>query len=417
MTPEAADLGVSVETPSAWNRKLTITVPAPRVQFAREKVVESISRKVRRPGFRKGHVPRKLIERDYGREIERETLRRLVEETFREAVAKEGLEPITEGAVEIVRYSPEAGADLVFEASFEVRPEIRLNRLGGFRVKREPVRVSEAEVEEALSRVRESQAAWRPVERAPGAGDRVAVRVTAPEEGSKPQRSEFVVGSGRVIRDAESAVLTLNPGEEGEFTVTYPSDFPDESKRGASQRLRIRLESVWEKELPALDDAFARETADAETLAELRTRIEEGIRREKEAEERRRVHNELLDRIVEANPFEVPESMVERFLEALLSPAPDAAPEAVQRAREEYRPAAVRSIRRTLVIQTVAEQAGLQATAEEVAARVEAMATRLSRPAAEVRRHLERSGELQELSRRITEEKVFEHLKGLSTIE
>jgi trigger factor len=418
MTPETIDLGVSVETPSAWNRKLVITVPAPRVQSARERAVQSLSKRVRRPGFRKGHVPRKIVERDFGREIERETLQRLVEESFREAVAKEGLEPISEGAVQIVRYSAEPNADLVYEATFDIRPEIRLARLGGFRVKREPVSVSESEVSETLERLREAHAVWRPVERAPSAGDRVAAVVTALDtEGAAPQRSEFVVGAAEVIPDAESAVLTLTPGQDGEFTVSYPADFPDEPRRGTSQRLRIRLESVWERELPALDDAFAREAADAQSLEELRKHVTQGIQREKEAEERRRIQNELLDRILEANAFEVPESMVQRFLDSILQAAPDAPTDAVQRAREEYRPAAVRGIRRTLLIQTIAEREGLQATAEEIDAKVESLAKRLDRPVTEVRRRLERSGELKELSRRITEEKVFAHLETLSAIE
>ncbi|MGH7546405.1 MAG: trigger factor [Gemmatimonadota bacterium] len=412
------DLGVSVETPSAWNRKLTITVPAPRVHTARERVLALIAGRVRRPGFRKGHVPRKIVERDFGREIEQETLQRLVEESFREAVVKEGLEPITEGAVQVVRYSPEPGADLVFEARFDIRPDIRLDRLGGFRVKAQAVSVSEEEVSEALERLREAHAVWRPVERAPVTGDRVATAVTPAEgEATAPQRSEFRIGEGEVVADAESAVLTLAPGQEGEFTVRYPADFPDEARRGSSQRLRIRVESVWERELPALDDSFAADAAGAESVDALRQRLADGLRREKEAEEARRVQNELLDRILEANPLEVPESMVERFLDTILQPAQDAPPEAVARAREEYRPAAVRGIQRTLVIQSVAERSGLRASAEEVTARVESLAKRVGRPAPEVRRHLERSGELQELTRRITEEKVFEHLESLSTIE
>jgi FKBP-type peptidyl-prolyl cis-trans isomerase (trigger factor) len=109
--------------------------------------------------------------------------------------------------------------------------------------------------------------------------------------------------------------------------------------------------------------------------------------------------------------------MVDRFLDALLAPGPDAPPETIERAREEYRPAAVRGLQRTLVLQTIAEQADLEATPQEVAARIEQLAARAGRSAAEIRRRLERSGELRELSRRITEEKVFEHLEGLSEIE
>ncbi len=418
-TSEASGLRISVDTPSAWNRKLTITVPAERVRSERERVVAKLARKVRRPGFRKGHVPRKIVERDFQREIDRETVQQVVERSFRAAVDREGLEPITEGAIEIVRYAPDS--DLVFEARFDVRPEIKLPRLGGFTIRRQAAEVLDEEVAATLDRIREAHAIWRGVERAPVMGDKVAVLLTPLEgaEPSEPRRYEFRLGEGQAIPDVERALLTLDPGAEGEFTVTYPEDFAEESRRGTSRRIRLRLEGVWEKELPALDEALAKQASEGEleSLDDLRARIAERIRAEKEAEERERIQNEILDRILEANPFDVPESMVDRYLDALLRAAPDADPESVRRVRERYRPAAVRGIKRTLVIQRVAEDTGFRATREEVDARVAEWAERSGRRAAELRRELERAGELQEVSRRITEEKVFRHLESLSKIE
>lgn len=417
-TSETTDLRVSVESPSAWNRKLTITVPAPRVQSARARVIEGFVQKARRPGFRRGRVPKTLIEKELGRDIERETLQRVLEESFREAVAREGLEPISEGAIEIVRYA--ADSDLVFEVAFDIRPEIRLARLGGFKIKRPPVEpVTDQEIEEALRALQEARVIWNPVDRAAGPGEKVAVVVTVLQGVAEPgpRRYEFPLAEGHAIPDVESAIQSLSPGNEGEFIVRYPADFPDEPKRGTSQRLRIRLEGVWSKELPALSDEFARDAAGVAGLEELRGQIAADLRRRREDEARRRLQSDILDRVLEANPFEVPESMVRRYLDTLLVPAGDADPEALERARARYRPAAVWGIKRTLVVQRVADDAALNATPEEVSARVEALAARAGTPVAEARRHLEQSGGLREIARRITEEKVFEHVASLSTIE
>lgn len=417
-TADSTDLSVSVETPSAWNRKLVITVPASRLRSAREHVIGTLAQRVRRPGFRMGHVPRTLIEKEMGRDIERETLQHVLEESFREAVAKEQLEPISEGAIRILRYS--AGSELVFEVAFDIRPEIRLGRLGGFKIRRPPVEpVTEKEIEETLLALQQERVVWSPVERIPGPGDKVAVVVTvldSPEE-REPRRYEFALGAGHAIPGVETAIQSLTPGSEGEFDVRYPADFPDEKKRGTSQKVRIRLEAVWSQELPALSDGLAREVTGAANLEELRARIVADLRRHKEEEARRRLHNEILDRVLEANPFEVPESMVRRYLDTLLAPAPDADPEAVERARARYRPAAIRGIKRTLVVQRIADDAGLHATPQDVNARLEALARRTGTPVADVHRHLERSGGLREIARRITEDKVFEHLASLSSIE
>jgi trigger factor len=417
---QVSDLQVSVSVVAAWSRKLVVTVPGSRVRRVREGVVAGIARRVRRPGFRKGHVPRWIVEREYAREIDRETLERVVEEAFREAVAREGLEPITEGAIEVLRWEGGASeADLVFAATFDVRPEIELKRLGGFRIVGRPVEVTEAEVDAVLAELREAHGAWRPVERSPRAGDKVAVVLTPLDEGGGevgPRRYEFRLGRGHAVPDVERALGTLVPGAEGEFAVSVPEGASESAGGGGARRVRLRLEAVWELELPALDDAFAREVSDVESLAALRDRIREGLRREKEAEERERVRNEILDRILEANPFEVPESMVRRSLDALLRPPADAPPEALERVRERYRPAALRGIKKTLVVQRVAELQGLEATPEEVDARVAELARRAGRSVEEVRRRLERAGELRELRRRITEEKVLAYLEGLSTV-
>jgi len=411
------DLQISVEEPAAWSRKLVITVPAERVASTRTRVTRDLAKRVRLKGFRKGKVPAKHLEATYGPDIDRQTQQRVIDAAFREAIEARDLEPISEPRVAKVNY--DRGSELTFEVAFDIRPEVKLARLGGFRVQRPEVTVTAEEVEEQLERLRQQQALWKRTERRATAGDTVEVEIT-PLEGeesgqAKPYR--FTLGEGRAIPEVEAAIMTLEPGAWDEFEVSFPDDFPDEERRGSSQHLRIELKQVLEQELPEVDDEFARSVGEFEDLAALKAAIEEDLESYKRQEANAQVDQQLIEQIIEANPFEVPDSMVDRYVDALVGRPEEADPEVVERAQEEARPTAEWGIKRTLILQRVAEDEGFEAEDEEVAERVERIAKRAGRPPAEVRARLKKSGELRDIERRIVEEKVFEFLREQSEIQ
>ncbi|HSG80608.1 MAG TPA: trigger factor [Gemmatimonadota bacterium] len=420
MSQTTTNLQISVEEPAAWSRKLVITVPAGRVRSERERVARQLAKKVRLPGFRKGKVPLDRLEARYGPEIDRQTQQKIIDLAFREAIKEKALEPISEPRVAKVAYSRDT--EFTFEVAFDVRPKVKLARLAGFRIKRQEVTVLDEEVEEQLEMVRRQQAIWKPVQRAPAAGDSVEVVIkplsaTASEPGEKrPYR--FALGEGHAIPDVESAIMTLEPGVSGEFTVSFPADFEDESKRGEEQRLHIELQQVLEQELPPLDDGFAKSVGDFEDLDTLREAVAEDLRKHKEAEADRHVDRQLIEHITEANPFEVPESMIDRYAAALVGTPPEGTdPELLSSAREEARPAAIWGIKRTLILEQIAEDQGFEATRDEVEERLQALAKRTGRPIGELRARLSKSGELRELERAITEAKVLKYLREQSEIE
>ncbi len=412
------DLQISVEDIAAWGRKLVITVPAGRVRAERAKVARQVSQRVKLPGFRKGKVPAARLEARFGPDIDRQTQQRLIDTAFREAVRTKSLEPISEPRVANVSYAQDA--EMTFEVAFDIRPEIKLARLGGFRLSRPAVSVNDEEVDQQLAELRRQQALWRPVERRPQAGDSVEVLITPRDETDPEKQSRsyrFVLGEGQAIPDVEAAIMTLDPQSSGEFSVAFPDDFPDEAQRGQSQRLAIELKQVLERELPPLDDEFARSVGDFSSLDELRGAVADDLQRYKDQEIELRLSHQIIDQIIEANPFEVPESMVERYVDAMIgSPPEDADPEVVAKAREEARPAALWGIKRTLILQEVARDQGIEATREEVQERLQRLAKRSGRPLSEIRARLTKSGELRDIERRIVEEKVFEFLRESSEI-
>lgn len=412
MAQDSLDLKIAIEEPRTWARRLIITVPAERVQRERGEVARRLAKRLKLPGFRKGRVPAQVLERKYGPAIENETVERVVGNAYREALRAEGLEPITQGSVEEVDYQP--GSDLTFRVAFEIRPQIQLERLGGFQLVRQRPEVRDEDVDRVIARLREEHAAWRPVEdAAPEDGDAVEVELTElgkPEP--KPERYRLVLGRGQAVPEVEALIRGLKPGEEAEGVVPVAGEDP-----AREETVRVRLLAVRRPELPAIDDEWARSLGDFEDLAALRARIKEDLQRDADAAAERELRRELIDRIVEANPFEVPDAMVEQYLDGILQPREGVDAQRLAEAREAARPAAEQAIRRMLVLERVAKLEGLEATPAEVDARVEEIASRVGRPAAEVRRQLGRNGRLDALADEITEEKVFDYLKGLSTVE
>lgn len=424
------DLRVDVQEPASWRRTLNITVPHERVRRARQSVAARIAGTIRLPGFRKGKTPAAVVERQFGPAIEQETMDRVIQDAYREALDAQNFRPITQGQVENVTYAG-GESDLTFEVHFEVQPELELARTEGFHVVRPADTVGDADVDALLERLRADRATLHPMEEGekPGYGDLVMVEITdldAAGDDGEAEQFRFELGEGQAIPDIEQAIMTLAPGEEAEFPVAYPDDFPDEALRGRQQRLRIRLTEARRKVLPELDDEFAKGLGEFETLGALRERMRGDLERDARQRADAALRDQLVQQIVEANPFDVPDSMVARFLDFQLGDQPDEQgrrrarkpeeEERISQLRDALRPQAEASLKRMMVVEHLAEREGLRATADDVDARVEKLAEEHGRTPSDVWVELERSGQMQALESEIMEEKVFAHLIARSTV-
>lgn len=425
MSSDTSDLKITLQEQPAWSRRLAITVPAARVQRTRGAVASQLARNARMPGFRKGKLPSRVVEQRFGSSIEQETLDRTIQEAYREALEAQGLSPITQGKVDNIQY--ERGADLTFEVEFDVQPELQLERISGFSATRPAIEVGEEDVDSIIERLRDERASWEPLpeDASPDLGDQVTVQITAKDEEGNAQEGEeartyrFVLGEGQAIPDVEQAILTLRPGQEGDFTVHFPEDFPDEERRGQPQHLHISMTAAERKVLPEVDDEFARGLGDFENVEALRARILDDLREDAGQRADAEVRGQLLEQIIEANPFEVPGSMVERYLDYMTGHShaegeehhhtPEEE-ERIRTTRDTLRPQAEWSLKRMLAVQRIAEREGLSATQDEIDERVEDIAAKNGRTASEVWLQLEKSGQLEVLEREITEDKVFRYL-------
>ena len=420
MTISSAQLQIDVQERERWRRTLSVTVPAELVRQERDRTIKRLAGKLKLPGFRKGKVPVSVVEKQYGSTLQQETLDRVIGEAYRTAITERALEPISQAEVENVEYKPEE--DLTFRISFDVRPDIEINRIGGFKVTRPPAPVAEAEVDQVIDRLRDQAGVWQPAAD-PGPaldGDLVTVRITRLGDGGQPegegQGYQLIVGDGDAIPDVEAAIQTLDPGSNGDFTVRFPDDFPNPERRGEEQRLRIHVVDRRTKELPALDDAFARSVGEFETVDALRARIRADLEAEAASHADSLATIRLLDAILEANAFEVPRSMVERYIDSVLGDTSKANPAEVAATREQIRGDAELGVKRMILINRVADMNELHATAEDLAARIADMAERSGITPAQARAQLEKAERLDSLERELTDRKVFAFLRDQSEI-
>jgi trigger factor len=399
------------------SRSLRVTVPVDRVQEAEAKALKYYVQRARLPGFRPGKAPEAVVRKRFGDAIRQSVLEEVIRESWQTAQSSESLKPIADPSIRNLKF--EAGSPIEFDLLVEVRPELRLERTSGFRLERRVAQVADSAVEEHLARLQEQKATWIPVEGAkPSPGQMVRVEV-APLEESGPGAArpyDLVLGQNQAIPDLEERIMTLLPGEQTDAEVKFPDDHPDESRRGQTRRVRVTLHDVKRQELPALDDAFAREVGDFENLDALRAGVRQDLEREADREADAQVRQALIQQIVEANNVKAPESLVHRLMHGyaeMYRVPPDQLPQFEQ----QFHPIAEAQVRRDLVLDAVVEANGLRATEAELDQRVGELAAARGIPAGQLYGSLQKANRLPELERAITEEKAFAHLLQQSTID
>ena len=399
------------------SKSLRVTVPVDRVREAEAKALKYYARRARLPGFRPGKAPDAVVRKRFGDAIRQSVLEEVIREGWETAQSSESLKPVTDPSIRNLKF--EEGAPVEFDLLVEVRPEITLERTGGFRVERRVAPVPDSAVDEQLARLQEQKAAWIPVEGArPAPGQMVRVEVAPLDEqgAGASQPYDLVLGQNQAIPELEERIMALLPGEQVDTEVKFPEDHPDESRRGQSRRVRVTLHDVKRQELPPLDDALAREVGDFENLDALRAAVREDLEREAEREADAQVRQQLVQQLADANNVRAPESLVHRLLHAYADMA-QMPPEQHDAFEQQLHPVAEAQVRRDLVLDAVVEAQGLRATEADVDTRVGEMAAARGIPAGELYATLQRAKRLPELERALTEEKAFAWLLQQSTID
>ena len=411
------NIAITPKKSEGLERLLEVSVPVDEVKSAEDKAARRYASQVRLPGFRPGKAPAAMVRKRYAQAIRQEAIESLVQAAFKEVVEREKLQLATQPHVHDVQF--DEGKPLTFELHVEVRPEIDLPRTQGFKVTRLARPVTDELLREQLGQLREQRATWAPTSEKAMPGDLVTVTLaTTNDAGDLEEGKEYriILGGGQAIPGIEELIMETQPGTTSERPVKWPDDFPDEAQQGKTKTVRVTVNDVKRKALPELDDAFAREVGDFDSLEALTSAVREDLTSSAEREADAEVRQKLVDEVIGANPFDVPPSWVNQLVQAYIE-AYKVPEEEHERFRTEFRSMAERQVRRDLVIDTIAEREGLAATEADIDDRVSDMAQKRGVEPGQLYASLQKAGRLKELERSITEEKVFGWLNERNTIE
>lgn len=411
------DIQITTKKSGSVERLLAVTVPVKDVKAVENTTAKRYATSVRLPGFRPGKAPPDLIKKRYKDAIRQEVIERVVQEAYKQVLDKEQLKVAAQPHVHDLKFNE--GEPMTFELHVEVRPEVELSRVEGFKVARKAPEVTDTAVDEQIEQLRDQRAAWSPVLERPLPGDMVTVVLATAEDGGEiPEGKEYtiVLGGGQAIPGIEELIMGMSPSETKEEGVRWPEDFPDEAQRGKTKPVRVLLQEVKRKTLPDLDDAFAQEVGDFESLDALKETVRKDLAEHAQREADAGVRQQLIEQIGQANTFDVPPSWVNQTIQAYLQvyQVTDAERD---RFITEFQPVAERQVRRDLIIDTLAEREKLAATEEDVDKRVAEVAEKRGAEPGQVYASLQKGGRLKEIERSITEDKVFAWLMERNTVE
>jgi trigger factor len=427
--PSAIQVTTTEEGPV--RRTLQVEIPPEQVSRAFEHVFRDLAKHARVKGFRPGKVPRSVVQKLYGGTVTEEVERLLVSQSLEEAVDRSGVHPVVEPTIDAP--PPVQGQAFSYRVGLEVKPEFALSELRGLPGRKPKLEVGEEDVARELEALRQRHAALveEPEDVSAARGHVLTIDFTGrvdgePFEGGSARGHELELGAGRLVPGFEEQLEGARAGSDVVVRVTFPQDYGNRELAGREAVFDVHVVSIRRRELPTLDDEFAKDLGEFESLAALRERIRTDLAAAAERRARAALERSVMDALIERTPFEVGPGLVDRQLRSRLSGAHrqleasvphDALHEQLARWQEEWRPQAEREVRETLLLEAVAREQGLEVDDAELEARLAAVAERQGADPKQVRRAYEERGLLEGLRGQLLEEKALAWLCAESKVE
>jgi len=413
------------ETKDSVKREIQVEVPAEEVTRETETLIQKYQKVARLPGFRAGHVPGSIIRQRFSEQIKSDVVESLVPRYFRREAEKQGLIPVSQPRVTDLHIHD--GEPLRFKASFEVLPEIKVSGYKELRAEKPEITVTDQEVDEALGNVREQHATFTAIEgRTLADGDFAQVSldgVPKDGEGQPVHMDEILVeiAGKNTMPEFTENLRGASVGDERSFDVAYPQDSADKRLAGKTFTYTVKVQSLKEKRLPELNDAFAKELGEFADLDEVKKRIREGLESERKHAAEHSAKDKLVEELVKRNEFEVPESLVERQIDLRLErglralaaqgmKAEDIKKMDLVRLRAGQRDQAVQEVKSSLLLERVADEEKIEVSDEELNQEIEALAKQSKQTPEAIRARLTRDGALDRIRTRIRSEKTLNFL-------
>lgn len=376
-------------------------------------------------------MPRSVLQKLYGASIPEEVERLLLSETLPGAIEESALEPLVEPAIEAGE--PTQGQSFEYSLSVEVRPPIELPDLSTITGRKPAVKVEDEMVDRELERLRERNTPLleEPEDKAAELGSVLNIDFVGRQdgvafEGGSGEDVEIELGSGRLIPGFEDQLVGARSGDDLEVKVTFPDDYQTEELRGKLAEFAVHVAAIRRREVPELDDEFAKDVGDFDSLAALRDRIRANLTRELERSARSVLRQSLLDSLIEHTGFEVPPGVIGQQLQRQVHsmrhqfenqmPA-DVLEQQLARLQEEGRPSAERRVREGFLIGEIARSQEIEVADEEVDARLDEMAQEQGIPAANLRKMAKEQGWRDSIRAELVDSKALDFLASKATVE
>jgi len=422
----------SVEEISSIKRKISVEIPEDQVVKEVDSFYKDLGKKAKIKGFRPGKVPRNILERYFKDYVKAEVIQKLIEESYPKALSETELQPVSPPAIDPGAF--EGGKPFQYSALVEIKPDIKLEGYAGLKLEGKKEEVTDEEVAQRMKALQNLHANLstisevRPIQ----AGDYVIVDYEAkvdgkPLEGGKAVDFTVEVGSGQFIPTFEEKLIGLRVEEEKEIEVSFPADYGYQKWAGKTVSFHVKTKEIKAKILPPLDDEFAKDLGDYSSLDELRAKLKGEIEKEKALALEQQLKDQAVNQLLEANPFEVPESLVEEQAKAMVSDTKlRLAAQGVvlknlgvseEKLQGDYRDMAQKQVKTFLILEKIANQEGITVTDEEADHRLKEISERMRQPFEKVKGYYEKNGLLPEVKAGILRDKTLNFLLEKANVQ
>ncbi|MDD5496377.1 MAG: trigger factor [Candidatus Omnitrophica bacterium] len=399
-----------------------IEVPKESIDKAFDEVYADISRISKIPGFREGKAPMDLVRKHYADSAKEEVLKRLIPEAYRLALAEHKINPI--GMPEISDVSFEEGKAISFKAKVETRPRLKLKDYKGIKVDKKKVDIKDDEIAKTLENLREMNAKYKAVEDRPVQfGDYAVVDLDCLADGKpihkKRENLWLFLEKETLVPELHEKMVGMNKAEERDITVVLPEKYPDKNHAGKPVTYHVKLKEIKSRELPALDDEFAKDLG-KENLNALKAEVRSEMEKHKKASVEFETESQLLDKLIDDNVFPVPSGLVARQLEYMVE---DAKERLVRKGfkkedldkkdkelQDKFKADAQRRIRLLFILNEIAGAEKIEANDDDVKEAYRLISVQTGKSEKEVREHYEKEGIVEDLKEKLKEEKTIRFL-------
>jgi trigger factor len=415
-------LKVNVTKDKAWKRILEIEIPVEKVRGEFDSIYQEYQRKVRIPGFRKGKAPLEMIKSRYKEKVTKDVLDKLLPQAYQEAVKQNDLNPLTLPVLK-EEIDFKEGLPLQFKVLIEVRPEIELKDYKELKLKKKIVRITDEHVQNALKYLQDKNAELHSVEREAKDGDFLIVDLEELSEGQaktkkKTENQQIWLKKENLLTEFYRGFSGAKPGEEKEIEAIYPQGYFEKSLAGKVIKYKAKIKEVKEKILSEINDDFAKGLGEYKNLDELKSKIKQDLEKESQRDSEKDLSSQVITQVVEKNSFEVPESLLDLYLENVVEDFKKSYKNVDEtKLREQYKDLGLSRIRWEFLMHEIVKKENLEVTKEDTDKWVENFAKANSLELKQAKEFIAQKKKIKDIKETILEDKVIDFIIKNSTVE